>query len=52
LSGSSGRVTGPHLHWGALLANARVDPLDLLSKISVNSQVTASPKFVRSFKEK
>ncbi len=37
LSGSSGRVTGPHLHWGARLANARIDPLQLLSKISVDS---------------
>jgi murein DD-endopeptidase MepM/ murein hydrolase activator NlpD len=34
LSGSSGRVTGPHLHWGARLANARVEPLELLRKIS------------------
>jgi len=34
LSGSSGRVTGPHLHWGARLANARIDPLELLKKIS------------------
>ena len=35
LSGSSGRVTGPHLHWGARLSGARVDPLELLTKISV-----------------
>lgn len=34
LSGSSGRVTGAHLHWGARLANARIDPLELLQKIS------------------
>lgn len=34
LSGSSGRVTGAHLHWGARLANARIDPLELLKKIS------------------
>lgn len=33
LSGATGRVTGAHLHWGARLANARVDPLQLLQKI-------------------
>jgi murein DD-endopeptidase MepM/ murein hydrolase activator NlpD len=34
LSGATGRVTGAHLHWGARLANARIDPLELLSKVS------------------
>ena len=29
--GASGRVTGPHLHWGTVLAGARVNPLGLLS---------------------
>ena len=38
LSGATGRVTGAHLHWGARLANARIDPLELLRKISGNWQ--------------
>ena len=29
--GSSGRVTGPHLHWAVRINGARVDPLSLLA---------------------
>jgi murein DD-endopeptidase MepM/ murein hydrolase activator NlpD len=28
--GSTGRSTGPHLHWGIKINGARVDPLSLL----------------------
>lgn len=31
LVGATGRVTGPHLHWAVRIADARVDPLSLLS---------------------
>lgn len=30
LAGATGRVTGPHLHWGARVLDARVDPFTLL----------------------
>jgi murein DD-endopeptidase MepM/ murein hydrolase activator NlpD len=31
LAGATGRVTGPHLHWGAKVQNSRVDPFSLIN---------------------
>ena len=33
LSGMTGRVTGPHLHWSARLNSARIDPFELVEKL-------------------
>jgi murein DD-endopeptidase MepM/ murein hydrolase activator NlpD len=34
--GSTGRATGPHLHWGARLHGARIDPVALLQISSLD----------------
>ena len=38
LVGETGRVTGPHLHWGARILNARVDPFSLLPPVGDNAK--------------
>jgi murein DD-endopeptidase MepM/ murein hydrolase activator NlpD len=32
LSGATGRVTGPHLHWGAKIGDRPFDPTALLDR--------------------
>ena len=38
--GSSGRVTGPHLHWSLSLNDARIDPELFLVPISLEAEGT------------
>jgi len=36
--GATGRVTGPHLHWGATVNRARTNPLQLISLLGSSTQ--------------
>jgi len=42
LSGMTGRVTGPHLHWGARMNGARIDPFQLVEKLGGRTGGAAS----------
>jgi murein DD-endopeptidase MepM/ murein hydrolase activator NlpD len=44
LSGMTGRVTGPHLHWGARINGARVDPFQLIEKLQPAGGADANPR--------
>ncbi len=41
--GSTGRSTGPHLHWGVYVAGVKVDPLSLLRLLRAESDGLTGP---------
>lgn len=42
--GATGRVTGPHLHWGLSVNRARANPLDLIALFGGNGKEAAAPR--------
>lgn len=43
LSGASGRITGPHLHFGIMIYGVQADPLDLIAQINALYETTKEP---------
>ena len=41
--GATGRVTGPHLHWGLTVERARVNPLQLVKLLSTTPESATKP---------
>ena len=52
LSGMTGRVTGPHLHWGARMNGARIDPFQLVEKLGGRADGGASSAIKNGKSEK
>jgi murein DD-endopeptidase MepM/ murein hydrolase activator NlpD len=46
--GATGRVTGPHLHWGLTVERARVNPLLLVKLLGSSSGVAAGKKSIQT----
>ena len=45
--GATGRVTGPHLHWGLTVERARVNPLQLVKLLGNESERPVAPGTVK-----
>ena len=42
--GATGRVTGPHLHWGLTVERARVNPLQLVKLLEGVNETPLPPR--------